>query len=166
MLRESRKGPYSLLRSGIVRDDSNTRTDASIASYSPVAFDRYLVCYNRWDIDASPCPLAVRDALRRRFLCIFSHPRQKIIRKNASISMMMRYGGLSPRRAPLTQYLTDSHKRRRVGKLSSSLNRFGPSLARWRWLHGFGLGMVGRFRADHQGSRQREFFCRLQVAWP
>ena len=28
------------------------------------------------------------------------------------------------------------------------------------WLHGFGLGMVGRFRADHQGSRQREFFCR------
>ena len=104
------KGPYSLLRSGIVRDDSNTRTDASIASYSPVAFDRYLVCYNRWDIDASPCPLAVRDALRRRFLCIFSHPRQKIIRKNASISMMMRYGGLSPRRAPLTQYLADSYK--------------------------------------------------------
>ena len=31
---------------------------------------------------------------------------------------------------------------------------------RWWWLHGFGLGMVGRVRADHQGSRQREFFCR------
>ena len=51
--RIEKRGLYSLLRSGIGRDDSNTRTDASIASYSSVAFDRHLVCYNRWDIDAA-----------------------------------------------------------------------------------------------------------------
>ena len=51
--RIEKRGLYSLLRSGIERDDSNTRTDASIASYLSVAFDRYLVCYNRWDIDAA-----------------------------------------------------------------------------------------------------------------
>ena len=44
---------YALLRSGFERNDSNTRTDSSIASYSSVAFDRHLVCYNRWDIDAA-----------------------------------------------------------------------------------------------------------------
>ena len=51
--RIEKRGLYSLLRSRIERDDSNTRTDSSIASYSSVAFDRHLVCYNRWDIDAA-----------------------------------------------------------------------------------------------------------------
>ena len=41
-----------MLRPGIERDDSNTRIDASITSYAPVVFDRYLVCYNQRDIDA------------------------------------------------------------------------------------------------------------------
>ena len=56
------------------------------------------------------------------------------------------------------------------------LGRFLQMTARWKALielepvrpltgsvavvAGFGLGMVGGFCADHQGSRQREFFCR------
>ena len=64
------------------------------------------------------------------------------------------------------------------------LGRFLQMTARWKalielepvrlltgwllWLHGFGLGMVGRFRADHQGSRRvsGSFFVANQVAWP
>ena len=94
------------------------------------------------------------------FFMYFSSPTTEKIRKIASISMH------------------DDALRWSQSPTSTSdaiLGRFLQMTARWKalielepvrlltgwllWLHGFGLGMVGRFRADHQGSRQREFFC-------